>query len=224
VLRIAIKDLFARKRRLVTTGIAVVLGIAFLTGTQLLSVTLSDSIKSLVGDIYSNFDAVVRSPNTQDTPFGTPIRTLTPAALVPQVQAVPGVSSAAGIVESTGPELVGADGKVIGGGFGPPTLTYNWIDDAALQFGTLNSGRAPQAAFSRASAQVRASGARDAPMDNPYHAAAPGDCDLEDPVWTGAPTRMGRADRTFGRKWALRGWSGSCETFLRTPLARRSAP
>jgi len=144
VLRIAIKDLFARKRRLVTTGIAVVLGIAFLTGTQLLSVTLSDSIKSLVGDIYSNFDAVVRSPNTQDTPFGTPIRTLTPAALVPQVQAVPGVSSAAGIVESTGPELVGADGKVIGGGFGPPTLTYNWIDDAALQFGTLNSGRAPQ--------------------------------------------------------------------------------
>ena len=106
MLRIAIKDLFARKRRLVTTGIAVVLGIAFLTGTQLLSVTLSDSIKSLVGDIYSNFDAVVRSPNTQDTPFGTPIRTLTPAALVPQVQAVPGVSSAAGIVESTGPELV----------------------------------------------------------------------------------------------------------------------
>ena len=73
--RIAIKDLLARKRRLITTSIAVLLGIAFLTGTQLLSATLSDSIKSLVGDVYEGVDAVVRSPKTTETPFGQPLRT-----------------------------------------------------------------------------------------------------------------------------------------------------
>jgi putative ABC transport system permease protein len=144
VFRIALKDLFARKRRLVTTGVAVVLGIAFLTGTQLLSVTLSDSIKSLVGDVYSGFDAVVRSPRTQETPFGQPIRTLVPGTLVEQVGGVDGVRAAAGVVESPGPQLVGDDGKVLGGGFGPPTLVYNWIDDEALRIGVLRDGRAPQ--------------------------------------------------------------------------------
>ncbi len=143
--RIALKDLFARKRRLVTTGIAVVLGIAFLTGTQLLSVTLSDSIKSLVGDVYSGFDSVVRSPRTQETPFGQPIRTLVPDSLVDEVAGVDGVRAAAGVVESPGPQVVGDDGKVLGGGFGPPTLVYNWIDDDALRIGVLRDGRAPGA-------------------------------------------------------------------------------
>ncbi len=141
--RIALKDLFARKRRLVTTGVAVVLGIAFLTGTQLLSVTLSDSIKSLVGDVYSSFDAVVRSPRTQETPFGQPIRTQVPGPVVEQVAAVDGVASAAGVVESPGPEIVGNDGKVVGGGFGPPTLVYNWIDDEGLRIGALREGGPP---------------------------------------------------------------------------------
>jgi putative ABC transport system permease protein len=146
VFRIALKDLFARKRRLVTTGIAVVLGIAFLTGTQLLSVSLSDSIKSLVGDVYSGFDAVVRSPRTQETPFGQPIRTQVPAGLVDQVDAVDGVRAAVGVIESPGPEIVGNDGKVVGGGFGPPTLVYNWIDDEGLRIGSLRQGGPPTTA------------------------------------------------------------------------------
>ncbi len=76
--RVAVKDLMARKRRLVTTGVAIVLGIAFLTGTQLLSSSLSDSIDDLIGDVYDGIDAVVRSPNSQDTPFGQPIRATVP--------------------------------------------------------------------------------------------------------------------------------------------------
>ena len=40
MLKVALKDILARKRRLVTTSIAIVLGIAFLTGTNLLSATL----------------------------------------------------------------------------------------------------------------------------------------------------------------------------------------
>ena len=144
--RVALKDLLARKRRLVTTGLAVVLGIAFLTGTQLLSAALSDSIDDLIGDVYKGIDAVVRSPDTQETPFGQPIRTPVPAALVDQVAAVDGVRVAEGFVESTGPQLIDADGKVYGGsGFGPPTLVYNWIQDEDLRTGVLTQGRGPEA-------------------------------------------------------------------------------
>ena len=145
MLRVAFKDLMARKRRLVTTSIAIVLGIAFLTGTQLLSTTLSDSIKGLVGDVYSGIDAVVRSPKTQETPFGQPLRPAIPESVASQVAKVDGVKASQGVVESTGPELVDSKGKVFGGGFGPPTLVYNWIQDPGLRFGTLTDGRGPTA-------------------------------------------------------------------------------
>jgi putative ABC transport system permease protein len=103
--RVAFKDLMARKRRLFTTGLAVMLGIAFLTGTQLLSGALSDSIDDLIGDVYEGIDAVVRSPDTQETPFGQPIRTPVPAALADDVASVDGVRTAEGFVETTGPQL-----------------------------------------------------------------------------------------------------------------------
>jgi putative ABC transport system permease protein len=143
VLRVALKDLLARKRRLVTTSIAIVLGIAFLTGTQLLSGSLSDSIKSLVADVYDGIDAVVQSPQVQESPFGPALRNPVPSSLVDEVLAVDGVRTAEGVIEATGTELVGGDGKVVGGGFGPPTITYNWILDEQLRTGRLVDGRGP---------------------------------------------------------------------------------
>ena len=146
MLKVALKDLFARKRRLVTTGLAIILGIAFLTGTQLLSSALRDSIEGLIGDVYDGIDAVVRSPDSQDTPFGQPIRDTVPASLVDEVAAVDGVRTAEGYVESTGPQLLDSDGKVYGSaGFGPPTLVYNWIQDEGLRTGVLTEGRGPEA-------------------------------------------------------------------------------
>ena len=136
--KVALKDLLARKRRLVTTGLAIILGIAFLTGTQLLSSALRDSIEDLIGDVYEGIDAVVRSPDSQETPFGQPIRDTVPTSLVDEVAAVDGVRVAAGYVEATGPQLIDDDGKVYGSaGFGPPTLVYNWIDDEQLRTGVL---------------------------------------------------------------------------------------
>ncbi|MFM7063364.1 MAG: ABC transporter permease [Actinomycetes bacterium] len=144
MLRIALKDLFARKRRLVTTAVAIALGIAFLTGTQLLSGILSDSIKSLVGDTYDGIDAVVRSSKVQQVGFGNEIRTPVPEGLAAQVAQVEGVRASSGIVETITAQLVGKDGKIVGSSFGPPTIVYNWVEDAQLRFGTLRDGRGPQ--------------------------------------------------------------------------------
>ena len=145
MLRVALKDLMARKRRLVTTSIAVVLGIAFLTGTQLLSTTLNDSIRSLVADVYQGVDAVVRSPKTTSTPFGQPLRTPVEATVLDEVQGVPGVDRAQGFVEAAGNELIDSKGKVFGGGVGPPTITYNWVEDSIMGTGGVREGRGPTA-------------------------------------------------------------------------------
>ncbi len=143
MLRVALKDLMARKRRLVTTGIAVILGIAFLSGTQLLGGVLNDSIDNVIGDVYSGYGAVVRSPNVQDTTFGE-VRPPVDASVVEQVRKADGVRAAYGIIEAPTVQLLGSNGKVAGSGFGPPTLAYNWIDDPILP-GDLLEGHGPNA-------------------------------------------------------------------------------
>lgn len=143
MLRVAWKDLWAHKRRLVTTGIAVVLGIAFLTGTQILGTVLDQSIRGLVSEVYQGYDAVVRSPSAQETAFGE-FRAPVDAAVVDEVAGADGVRVAFGVVEATTIGLIGRDGKVVGGGLGPPTLVYNWFDDP-VRAGVLREGRGPEA-------------------------------------------------------------------------------
>jgi len=142
--QVALKDLMARKRRLVTTGLAVVLGIAFLTGTRVLSTVLEDSIDSLISDVYEGMDAVVRSPEVQDLGFGQEVRAPVAANAVDRVAEVDGVRVARGVVEAPSVQLIGSDGKVVGSNFGPPTLVYNWLDDERLQPGVLTEGREPR--------------------------------------------------------------------------------
>lgn len=144
MLRVALKDILARKRRLATTGLAIMLGIAFLTGTQLLSTILKDSIGSVLSEAYSGFDAVVRSPEKQELGFGQSVNVPVPESLVSKVDAVSGVASASGVVESFSAQLIGTNGKISGSSFGPPTIVYNWIDDKGLQLGTLNKGHKPE--------------------------------------------------------------------------------
>jgi putative ABC transport system permease protein len=143
VLRVALKDLLAHKRRLVTTGIAVILGIAFLTGTQILGGALDESIRGVVSKVYEGYDAVVRSPSVQETVFGE-IRGPVDAAAVDQVRGADGVRAAFGVVESPTIQLIGADGKVVGAGIGPPTLVFTWFDDP-VRPGKLREGRGPEA-------------------------------------------------------------------------------
>ncbi len=144
MLRVALKDILARKRRLVTTGLAIVLGIAFLTGTQLLSTVLKDSIGSVFNDAYSGYDAVVRSPEIQELGFGQGIHQPVPEGLVKQVSSISGVEAASGLVETTSAQLIGRDGKIAGSSFGPPTVVYNWIDDSGLRLGKLIDGHGPE--------------------------------------------------------------------------------
>ena len=60
MLRTAIKTLLARKLRLLTTSLAVLLGVAFMSGTLVLTDTIGKTFDQLFADAYSNTDTIVR--------------------------------------------------------------------------------------------------------------------------------------------------------------------
>src|SRR4249920_1036103 len=59
--KIVLQGLFARKLRLVTTALAVILGVAFTAGTLVLTDTMSSIFNDLSAGVYKGTDAVVRA-------------------------------------------------------------------------------------------------------------------------------------------------------------------
>ncbi|MEU9704052.1 FtsX-like permease family protein [Streptomyces sp. NPDC047981] len=142
-LRLSLSALRAHKRRFVGTLSAILLGVAFLTGTLVMGDTLRTSFDSLFGNATSGTDAVVRSTSVvtvEGESQGT--RDTVPASLADRIAQVPGVAAAVPRIEGAG-QLIGADGEPLGGQ-GPPTLAGNWIEDAALNPYALAEGRAPE--------------------------------------------------------------------------------
>src|SRR5687768_17363248 len=99
MLRTALKGVLARKRRLVTTALAIALGVAFMTGTLVLTATIGRTFDNLFADVYKNVDAVVRAEKAFDAPMGEGAqRGMVDAALVDTVRRVDGVQVAEGTV------------------------------------------------------------------------------------------------------------------------------
>ena len=72
MLRVTIKSLLGRKFRLVLTSIAVVLGVAFMAGTFVLTDTLGNVFDGLFADVNRGIDVAVRGkpyPSGQDGIF-----------------------------------------------------------------------------------------------------------------------------------------------------------
>ncbi|MEV5203126.1 FtsX-like permease family protein [Streptomyces sp. NPDC053720] len=142
--RLSISSLRAHKRRFVGTFVAVLLGVAFLTGTLVMGDTLRASFDTMFANANAGTDAVVRGADVITVAGDTrgtrqPVST----ALVKRIERTPGVAAAAPDIQGAG-QLIGADGKPIGGQ-GPPTLAGNWIDDPELNPYRLAAGRAPAA-------------------------------------------------------------------------------
>jgi len=147
MLAVSLKSLLARKRRLIGTMLAVFLGVAFLTGTLVLSDTLRANFDTLFASASAGTDAVVRNATeVQADPGRGPVtreRGLIPASVVDTVRGVDGVAAVAAQVQGDG-QLIGKDGKAIGGN-GPPRTAANWVDDPDLTAYRLVDGRAPAA-------------------------------------------------------------------------------
>ncbi|MBU2697300.1 ABC transporter permease [Pimelobacter sp. 30-1] len=124
MLRMTLRNLFARKVRLLMSGLAIVLGVAFLSGVLVFSNGLSTTFDGIVHG--STPDGVVRAADTEE--FGGGESGQSALALTPDVvqalAALPEVDRADGEVSSAGLSLLASDGTLVGG-TGAPTLSFN---------------------------------------------------------------------------------------------------
>jgi putative ABC transport system permease protein len=139
---LTIKGLWAHKLRYVMTGLAVVLGVAFMAGTMILTDTMKSTFDEVVASANQGVDVVVQSDQAVDGMQGETRRRVE-ASVVDQVAAADGVAAARGTISGT-TQLVGTDGKVAENNVGF-TIGANWIDDDRLNPFSIAEGRAPKA-------------------------------------------------------------------------------
>lgn len=143
MLRASWKSLLGRKLRLFMSAFAIILGVAFVSGSFIFTDTLGKAFDGIVNTVG---DVIVRPVNaTSDFESGPTSKTV-PAALVSSLQEVPGVARADGNVSDPTTFVISTKGKIIGGG-GPPGLGLSW-NDAPTSAGdppaTLSAGRWPE--------------------------------------------------------------------------------
>jgi putative ABC transport system permease protein len=142
----ALRSLAARKLRLLATGLAVTLGVAFMAGTLVLSDTITKSFNDLFAGVYEDTDAVVRAEAMFAIPDGFgEARGRVDADVLEVVRAVDGVAAAEGSVLGYA-QLVDRSGEPMGDPtMGAPTLGGNWVQDERLNVLDLVAGRGPSA-------------------------------------------------------------------------------
>ena len=142
--RVALKGLLGRKLRASLTAVAVVLGVAMISGTYILTDTIKGAFSTVFTRAYQNADAVVtgKSAIGTDNNNGRATPPTLPAALLRQIQGIPQVGLASGsVADQVG--LVGHDNKVIARG-GAPGLAFSYTT-AGQRFSplSLSSGHYP---------------------------------------------------------------------------------
>jgi putative ABC transport system permease protein len=144
VWRVTLKGIWAKKIRFLLTGVAVMLGVAFVSGTFVLTATISHTFDNLFSDIYQHTDAVVRAKETFSGNFGAGRGTIQ-ASLLPVVKLAPGVAQADGNVQGVA-VIVDKHDKALGSnGRGAPTLGFAYAPDRDLSTIHVVEGRGPRA-------------------------------------------------------------------------------
>ncbi|MFF4362524.1 ABC transporter permease [Streptomyces sp. NPDC001604] len=140
--RTALRNVFAHKARLLMTVLAVMLGVAFVSGTLVFTNTISDAYQNSSAKGFDRVDVAVRAKSQEDkgnTISKTPELT---QAMLDRSTKVPGAASAVGVVNGF-TAIADKDGKLIGGGFQSQGGNY-WGDKDARY--PLKSGSAPHGA------------------------------------------------------------------------------
>jgi putative ABC transport system permease protein len=142
--RVALKGLLGRKLRAALTAIAIVLGVAMISGTYILTDTIKAAFGTVFTTVYKNTDAVVtgKSAIGGNANNGDVVPSL-PESLVGKIRGLPGVAAAQGGIADTA-QLVGRNGKVINVG-GAPSLAFSVANNGKDVFNplTLVAGRYP---------------------------------------------------------------------------------
>jgi ABC-type antimicrobial peptide transport system permease subunit len=142
IVRLTLRGLAAHKLRLGLTAFAVILGVAFVSGTMIFSATMDSAVTSGFAELGKGTDAVVRPTKTLGAELGEDDDRPVPASLVAAVEGASGVAKVhaaatgfAGVLDKNG-NLAGD----------PPQTGTDWTDDPDFSLARLQSGTGPRTA------------------------------------------------------------------------------
>ena len=122
--RFAIKGLFTRKLRTALTALAIVLGVAMISGTYVLTDSIDSAFDQIFTDVREGSDVVITGKSAFDLSDGSGVTEPTlDESLLGEVRGIDGVAEAEGSVDSDSTSLIGKDGKAIVFG-GAPNLGF----------------------------------------------------------------------------------------------------
>ena len=136
--RLTIRGLWAHKLRFALTGLAVVLGVAFMAGTMILTDTMGRTFDNLVSTTNQGIDAIVRRSSAVEGEFGESRERIDASAL-DTIRATSGVAAAEGSIQGFA-QLVRADGTTKPANGLGMTIGSNWIADERLNPFSLAEG------------------------------------------------------------------------------------
>src|SRR4051794_38985033 len=140
MLRYTLKTLLAHKLRLVLSAVAVVIGVAMVSGTYVLTDTLGRTFDNLFSSVNRNTAVAIRGANAFDNANSD--RPPIPAALLDRVRAVPGVRAAEPEIQAGNTMVVDPQtGQPLSNG-GAPGLGVNY-SDSTLSTLVVREGRGP---------------------------------------------------------------------------------
>ncbi|MFF3454782.1 ABC transporter permease [Streptomyces sp. NPDC002730] len=142
VWKTSMRNFFAHKGRMALSAVAVLLSVAFVSGTLVFTDTMNTTFDKLFAATASDVTVSPKGSGGNDNPQTGKPESL-PASLVDKVAKAEGAKSAEGSVSSTSVTVVNSENKDMGPSNGAPTIAGNWTDND-LKAMEITSGHAPR--------------------------------------------------------------------------------
>ncbi|WP_066950883.1 ABC transporter permease [Streptomyces lushanensis] len=143
VFKTSMRNFFAHKGRMALSAVAVLLSVAFVSGTLVFTDTMNTTFDKLFAATASDVTVSPKAAKGGDEISQTGKPETLPASLVETVRKADGVKSAEGAVSSMSVTVVDADNKNVGATSGAPTIAGNWTRND-LRSMEITSGHAPR--------------------------------------------------------------------------------
>ena len=139
MIRVSLKGLAARPIRAVLTALAIVLGVAMVSGSFVVTDTITKAFDTIFTSSYAHTDAVVSKKSLVD--YSNSGNGTVPQSLLVKIQRLPEVGAAAGSIidlnnDTTNTKLIDRDGKAIDAN-GNPTFGFG-VDPSRPRFNPLH--------------------------------------------------------------------------------------
>jgi putative ABC transport system permease protein len=123
--KFAIRGMLGRKLRTALTALAIVLGVAMVSGTYVLTDSIDKAFDSIFNDVRQGSNAVITGKSAFDISEGSGVSAPSfDESLLERVRALPDVAEAEGSVDSEATQLINRDGDAVVYG-GAPNLGFS---------------------------------------------------------------------------------------------------